>query len=96
VVKRKLLNTYSLIVVLRDSFELSIYYTFNIQQLACADYLFGFWLKSFSPMIRNEIFVGMAVMCWALWMCRNDVGLNGTKTESLVYMDIGGHNDFFP
>jgi len=45
-------------------------------------------------MIRNEIFVGMAAMCWALWLCRNDVGFNGTKTETLLYMDIRGHNGF--
>jgi hypothetical protein len=35
--------------------------------------LFGNWLNGFHRKLRNQIMIGAAALCWALWLNRNEV-----------------------
>jgi hypothetical protein len=35
-------------------------------------HMFDSWLSNQSKKIRNLILVGVVVVCWAIWQCRND------------------------
>jgi hypothetical protein len=57
----------------------NLFIAFNIQPPKYNMHLFGMWLRSFSPSLRNQIIVGLVVMCWALWLNRNDAVFNTKK-----------------
>ena len=47
--------------------------------------LFGDWLLSFNALIRNQVLiVGIAALCLALWLCRDDAVLEGAIGSFLV------------
>jgi hypothetical protein len=47
--------------------------TFGIMKPVSIGHLFGLWLRSFSNKQRNLVLVGLAALCWALWISRNDM-----------------------
>jgi len=38
--------------------------------------MFGAWIRSFAPSLRDLIIVGLAAICMVLWLNRNDVVFN--------------------
>jgi hypothetical protein len=52
--------------------------------------LFGSWLRGWSRGMRKKILVGIAAMCWAIWISRNDVVFNKTKSLSFVQVMFRG------
>ena len=39
-----------------------------------------------SPKLRNQVLVGAAALCWAVWLCRNDVVFNGKIPNSYLHV----------
>jgi hypothetical protein len=35
--------------------------------------MFGDWLHGFNSVIKTVFLLGATVICWALWICRNDL-----------------------
>jgi hypothetical protein len=75
-----------------------LYITFNIQQPKSTSHMFGSWLRSFALGIRCQIIVGMAVMCWAIWLNRNDVVFQRKVTNSflqVIFRELSGSGNGF-
>jgi len=67
-----------------------LYITFNIHQPKSASHMFGSWLRSFALEIRGQIIVGMAAMCWAIWLNRNDAVFQRKGTNSYLQVIFRG------
>ena len=69
----------------------ALFITFNIQPPKDNIHLFGTWLWSFSPSLRNHITVGLAAVCWASWLKRNDTVFKKKKnTNSFLQVIFRG------
>jgi hypothetical protein len=58
--------------------------TFGITKPANTANLFGPWLRSFSHKQRDLVIVGVAAFCWVLWLSRNDVIFQKSKSKSIL------------
>jgi hypothetical protein len=52
--------------------------------------MFGSWLNGVQPRLKYQIFVGITALCWAVWLNRNDVVFNGSKTNSFLQVIFKG------
>jgi len=50
----------------------AVFVTFRIQPPASVSHLLGSWLGVFSLKLRKQMLVGVAALCWVLWLNRND------------------------
>jgi hypothetical protein len=58
--------------------------TFGFRPPSSMTDMFGSWLKSFHFRFKNKMLIGMAAMCWALWLSRNEVVFQGTTPKSFL------------
>jgi hypothetical protein len=54
------------------------------------EHLFGPWLRSFSKRQRNLVMVGMAALCWAIWISRNDIVFHKSRYLSVLQVMFRG------
>jgi hypothetical protein len=54
------------------------------------EHLFGPWLRSFSSKQRNIVLIGLAVICWALWVSRNDLVFQKSQYMSILQVIFRG------
>lgn len=52
--------------------------------------LFGSWFKSVPSKQRSHVLLGVAAVCWALWLSRNDVVFNRSKSNSCLQVIFRG------
>jgi hypothetical protein len=52
--------------------------------------MFSSWLSNKHIKIRQLIWVGVAVVCWAIWRSRNDIVFNKTKFNSIMQVIFRG------
>jgi len=73
----------------------AVYITFGIQPLSSFANMFDSWLNAICPKLRNQIFVGVAALCWAMWLNRNDMVFNISKYNTHFYrLSSGQHIGF--
>ena len=68
----------------------SLFTIFKFQPPSDMTHLFGPWTKSFDPKIRNQVIVGVAMMCRAIWLSRNDTIFNKAITNSFMQVIFRG------
>lgn len=54
----------------------TVFFTFGIRQPWNTTHLFGNWLYDVEPKLKRQMWVGIAAICWALWLTRNDMVFN--------------------
>jgi hypothetical protein len=64
--------------------------TFGITTPTSTVNLFGPWLASFPHKQRTLVLVGIAAFYWALWLCRNDVVFQKSKSKSFLQVMFRG------
>lgn len=64
--------------------------SFGFQPPSSIANLFGSWLTNFPPKLRKQILVGVAAICWALWLSRNDVVFLRSKPNSFLQVLFRG------
>jgi hypothetical protein len=64
--------------------------SFGIKAPTTTDNLFGPWLASFPHKQRALVLVGVAAFCWALWLSRNDVVFQKSKSKSFLQVMFRG------
>lgn len=62
------------------------YISFGFQQPHSIANLFGSCIRSFPSKLRSQILVEASVLCWAIWLCRNDVVFK--RTNPNLYLQI--------
>lgn len=62
----------------------AIFIAFGIHLPTNVANLLGNWFYGVLPRLRAQILVGVAALCWAVWLCRNDVVFNGFKANSFL------------
>jgi hypothetical protein len=67
-----------------------VYYATGLTPPRSIRHLFGSWLSNQSSKVRNLIWVGVAVFCWAIWRCRNDIIFHKIKVNSILQIIFGG------
>ena len=56
----------------------------GIAQLENMGHMFGPWLHSFNKVRKYLFLLGATVLCWSLWLCRNNLGFK----EKLFYSPL--------
>jgi hypothetical protein len=69
---------------------MTISITFGIRTSANCINLFGTWLRSFSNKQRNQVLIGVAAFCWALWLCRNEVVFQRSNFKTILQVIFRG------
>jgi hypothetical protein len=69
---------------------MTISFTFGIRAPTTVTNLFGPWLISFSNKQRNQVLIGVAAFCWALWLCRNEIVFQRSKCVSILQVMFRG------
>jgi hypothetical protein len=65
-------------------------FTFGITKLVDVGYLLGPWLRCFSDKKRNLVLIGLAVLCWALQISRNDLMFHKSQYKSIFQVMFRG------
>ena len=52
--------------------------------------LFGSWLRRFPQKLRKQFLIGVATLCWAIWLSRNDVVFNRKPSNSYLQVIFRG------
>jgi len=68
----------------------ALFITFNIQSPKSISHMFGSWRRRFAPGLRNQIIVGIAAICWVLWLNRNDAVFQNLVTNSYLQVLFRG------
>jgi hypothetical protein len=63
---------------------------FGINKPNSVQHLFGPWLRSFSKKQRNLVVIGVAALCWAIWISRNDLVFNKSQFVSILQVVFRG------
>jgi hypothetical protein len=63
---------------------------FGINKPTSVQHLFGPWLRSFSKKQRNLVVIGVAALCWAIWISRNDLVFNKSQYVSTLQVVFRG------
>jgi hypothetical protein len=58
--------------------------TFDIKKPLSISDVFGTWIKSFNANQRNHVLLGVAAVCWAIWLSSNDSVFQGSKPCSCL------------
>jgi hypothetical protein len=58
--------------------------TFDIKNPRSINDIFGAWIKSFSVKQRKHVLLGVAAVCWAIWLSRNDSVFQRSKPCSCL------------
>jgi hypothetical protein len=69
---------------------IAISVTFGITKPANFANLVGPWLRGFSHKQKALVTVGVAAFCWALWLSRNDVVFQKSKSKSILQVMFRG------
>jgi hypothetical protein len=64
--------------------------TFDIRKPRSVNDIFGAWLRGFQYKQRNCVLLGVAVVCWAIWLSRNDVVFQRSKPNSCLLLIFRG------
>jgi hypothetical protein len=68
----------------------SVCLTFGVKKPEGVEHLFGPWFRSFSSKQRNLVLVGLAAICWALWISRNDLVFQKSHYKSILQVIFRG------
>jgi hypothetical protein len=53
-------------------------------------HLFGPWLRSFSKKQMSLVVIGVAALCWAIWISRNDLVFKKSQYVSVLQVIFRG------
>lgn len=59
-----------------------VFIDFSIQPPSRVDHIFGYWLAIYSSKLKSQILIGIAALCWAMWLCINDAIFNRATSHS--------------
>jgi hypothetical protein len=65
-------------------------FTFGVKKSEEVEHLFGPWLISFSSKQRNLVLIGLAAICWSLWISRNDLVFQKSQYKSILHVIFRG------
>jgi hypothetical protein len=63
---------------------------FGFNRPTCVQHLFGPWLRSFSKKQRSLVMIGVAALCWAIWISRNDLVFKKSQYVSILQVIFRG------
>jgi hypothetical protein len=65
-------------------------FTFGITKPVDVEHLLGPWLRSFSNKQKNHVLIGLAALCWALWISMNDLVFHKSQYKSILQVMFRG------
>jgi hypothetical protein len=69
-----------------------IYFTYNLPPPTNITNMFGNWLNGVPKDVKARIRIGIPVMCWSIWTCRNNIIFNKQKdTNFLQVIRLAAH-----
>jgi len=68
----------------------TLFIAFNIQPPMSISHMFGSWIRSFAPGLRKQVLVGIAAICWILWLNRNDAVFQNKIANSFLQVIFRG------
>ena len=63
-----------------------LYWCFGLSTPKSFKHIFGSWLHGVHLKVKNLIITGVAALCWAIWISRNDLVFN--KTPMVTYLQV--------
>ena len=62
----------------------AIQFTFVLNPPRSITHLFGNWLRGVGTKLKRQLLVGASVVCWAIWLSRNDVVFDKSSTKTYL------------
>ena len=59
-----------------------VHVSFNIPPPRSIQHLFGQWMQGVDKNFKNKIWFGACILCWSIWLCRNDVIFNNAQVPT--------------
>ena len=59
-----------------------IHTTFGIHRPRSITHMFGSWLFGTKGKHKNMLYTGVSALCWAFWLCRNDIVFHYVKKQT--------------
>jgi hypothetical protein len=86
VIRMNLYNTCSFKCHYARLFWRVLYCSFGLSTPRSFKHIFGSWLHGVHLKVKNLIITGVAALCWAIWISRNDLVFN--KTPMVTYLQV--------
>jgi hypothetical protein len=64
--------------------------TFNIPPPTSINHVFDGWLQGVDMQLKNKIWFGACTICWAIWLCRNDMIFNNALVPTPMQVTFRG------
>jgi hypothetical protein len=61
-----------------------VHVAFGIQSPIRFANLFSSWLHGLRPKLKNQILLGAAALCWAIWLNRNVIVFNKANSNTVI------------
>ena len=68
----------------------TVHVFFNLIPPTSVHNLFTCWLEGINRKLKSQILVGANVICWVLWLTRNDIVFDKVLTPSYLRAIFGG------
>jgi hypothetical protein len=65
-------------------------FTFGVAKQVNVGHLLGPWLRLFSYKQRNLVLIGLAALCWALWISMNDLVFHKSQYKLILQVMFRG------
>jgi hypothetical protein len=62
----------------------TVHITFGVQPPTSFANLFGSWLHGLHLKLKNQIMLGATLLCWAIWLNRNDMVFNKANSNTFI------------
>jgi len=68
----------------------AIFFAFGVRAPTNVNDMLGSWLNGFPMKLRKQFLVGVAAMCWAIWLSRNDLVFDRKHPNSYLQVIFRG------
>ena len=68
----------------------AIQYTFGVTPPVNITCMMGSWLNGYPAKLKKQMLIGVCAICWALWLCRNEVVFQKRYPNSFLQVIFRG------
>jgi hypothetical protein len=68
----------------------AVHITFGVAALTSINHMYSDWLHGLNTRAKSLIMVGVAMLCWTLWLSRNDIVFEKCSSKTYIHVFYRG------